>query len=182
MAFIRVSPVPAHHPREMLQVRLEKAAPAANPIPLLQSEVSSDTLETVPLPETQVSSAEATPAEPPAGPHLDLPQLADPTYYEAKSLDSPQLHAIGTIEPVDPEAGSASPHTGYVRVRLMLEADGRVNEASVLETNLPADYEKAALEAFRHARFYPARKNGRAVRAQFKVELRFKLPPPADSR
>jgi periplasmic protein TonB len=182
LAFIRVSPSPAQAHSEPLRVWLEKPESVETPVPLLQSEVSSDALETVPLPQTQVSSQPATSAPQPepqqtATPHLDLPQLADPTYYDVLALDSPNLQPIGKIEPVDPEAGSSNPHTGYVRLQLKLESDGRVNEVAVLETNLPAEYEKVALNAFRGAKFYPARKNGRPVRAQFKVELTFKLPP-----
>jgi outer membrane biosynthesis protein TonB len=52
----------------------------------------------------------------------------------------------------------------------------------VLETNLPPEYEKAAVEAFGKARFQPARRNGLPVRARFKVELTFRLPPETDSR
>jgi TonB family protein len=55
-----------------------------------------------------------------------------------------------------------------------LEADGRVNEVTVLETNLPPEYEKVTLDAFRNARFYPGRRHGRPVRAKFKVEVTFR--------
>lgn len=187
LSFIRVTPAPAHSQAEALQVRLDMPVPAAISIPPLQSEVSSDPLETVPLPQTEVSSEPSAPilspkAEEPVAPRIDLPQLADTTYYDVLALDSPQLQPIGNVEPIDPEAGSSNPHTGYVRLQLKLEADGRVSDAVVLETNLPPAYEKAAVEAFGKARFHPARRNGQPVRARFKVELTFKLPPATDSR
>jgi periplasmic protein TonB len=187
LSFIRVTPAPIRAQSVTLQVRLDMPATPEVSIPLLQSEVTSDPLETVPLPKTQVSSepsAENLPPQTkePVAPHIDLPQLADTTYYDALALDSPQLQPIGSVEPIDPEAGSSNPHTGYVRLQLKLEADGRVSDATVLESNMSPKYEKAAIEAFGNARFQPARRNGSPVRARFKVELTFKAPPATDSR
>jgi len=179
LSFIRVAPAPAHPQTPTLQVRLDMPAPAERSVPVLQSKVSADPMETMPLPQTRVSSEPVAPNPPPrdkepVAPHIDLPQLADMTYYDVLELDSPQLQPMGNVEPVDPEAGSANPHTGYVRLQLKLEADGRVSDAVVLETDLPPAYEKAAINAFGKARFYPARRNGQPVRARFRVELTFK--------
>ncbi|MGA9991558.1 MAG: energy transducer TonB [Thiobacillaceae bacterium] len=118
--------------------------------------------------------------EPSVIPHLELPQLADTTYYDALALDV-QPQAIGTVELVDPEAGSPSPHVGHVRLQLKLEADGRVSEAKVLESSLPPVYEALALDEFGKAKFTPGRRNGRAVRARIVIVVNFK-PPELNSR
>ena len=118
--------------------------------------------------------------EPSNIPHLDLPQLADTTYYDALALDV-QPQAVSTIELADPDAGSPSPHVGHVRLQLKLEADGRVSEATLLESSLPPVYEALALDAFGKAIFTPGRRNGQAVRARIVIEVNFK-PPQPDSK
>ena len=110
-------------------------------------------------------------------PHLDLPQLADTTYYDALALDV-QPQAVSTVELADPEAGLPSPHVGHVRLQLKLEADGRVSETKVLESSLPPVYEALALDAFGKAKFSPGRRNGRAVRARIVIEVTFRPPEP----
>ncbi|MGO9445955.1 MAG: energy transducer TonB [Thiobacillaceae bacterium] len=183
LGFIRFHSAPVQRHSDPIVVQLEQLAPVETAVPILRSEVSALPQEVIPLPETQVSSGQPAPelAQEPVQsplPHVDLPALVDPNYYDAFELDIPNLEPVGKIEPVDPELGSAHPHTGYIRLQLKLEADGRVNEATVVETNLPPDYEKVALDAFRNARFYPAKKNGRSVRAKFTVELSFRPPQP----
>jgi protein TonB len=182
LSFIHLAPRPPHPQAETLQVRLDTPEPNEIPVPILQSKVSSVPLEKpLPLPQTQMRGA-APGTEPPPGPEqssapqLDLPQLADTHYYDALALDV-QPQPIGNIEPMDPEAGISNPHVGYVRMELKLEADGQVSEVKVLDTNLPPAYEKAAIDAFSTAKFAPGQRNGRAVRAQIKIELKFKLPP-----
>jgi protein TonB len=180
MSSIRITQATSHPHDAPLQIRLDSPDRSEVIIPMPKAEVSADALETVPLLQTEVS-ADATEFNPtpkpdePELPHLDLPQLADTTYCDVLALDSPQLQPVGKIEPIDPEADSANPHTGFVKLELKLEADGRVSDATVLETNLPPAYEKSAVEAFGKARFQPARRNGQPVRARFKVELTFKL-------
>jgi periplasmic protein TonB len=181
LGFIRFHSAPVQRHSDPIVVQLEPLAPVETAVPVLRSEVSALPQEVIPLPETQVSSGHPAPElahEPVQSPlpHLDLPALVDPNYYDALELDTPNMEPVGKIEPVDPELGSAHPHTGFIRLQIKLEADGRVNEATVVETNLPPEYKKVALDAFRRARFYPARKNGRPVRAKFTIELTFRPP------
>lgn len=173
------------HRTAALQVRLERMEPAEMPVPSPSPPVLSNPPKIPPRPETQVGVQTAAPppvAEPERSkvPLLDLPQLADTTYYEALALDI-QPQVVSAIALTDPEPASPSPHVGYVRLQLKLEADGRVSEAKVLESNLPRAYEVLALEVFGDAKFSPGRKDGRAVRARIMIEVDFK-PRQLDSR
>lgn len=185
LAFIRVGPATAPSSTGALQVRLEPSAtataPAAAPVPTAPT--ASPTLpKTLPEPEKQASAINtARPQidepEPSSIPHLDLPQLADTTYYDSLALDV-QPEAVGAIEVPDPDAGSPNPRVGYVKLQLKLEADGRVSETKALESNLPPVYEALALDTFGKAKFTPGRRNGRAVRARIVIEVNFNTPQP----
>jgi protein TonB len=165
------------HQTATLQVSLERTEPAKLPVALPSPPVLPNPPKTAPPPQTQAGAHTAPPPlaqpQPSNIPHLDLPQLADTTYYEALALDV-QPQVVSPIVLTDPEAESPDPHVGHVRLQLRLEADGRVSEAKVLESKLPRAYEVLALEVFGDAKFTPGRKDGRAVRARIVIEVDFK--------
>ncbi|MBU4500828.1 MAG: energy transducer TonB, partial [Gammaproteobacteria bacterium] len=49
--------------------------------------------------------------------------------------------------------------------------DGRVSDLAVLSASPPGVFDESALQAFRTARFTPAQKNGRPVRALVQIEV-----------
>lgn len=65
-----------------------------------------------------------------------------------------------------------------VVLRYRVTERGRTTEARVVRSSGSEAFDGAALRAIRHARFAPARVNGRAV--QVWVEQPFTLRPPAD--
>jgi TonB family protein len=193
MGLIKFRPMsPAHESVDSLQVRLEgfnseksaEQSPPKDVATLAEQAVANAAKK--PSPEKQAArqqtEAETGPAtvQTPAPadkshslPQIELPQWVDRAYYAVLELDSPNLQPIQPIEPTDPQAGQPHPLSGYVRLLIKLEADGTVNEATVVESNLPQSYQQSALEAFGKAHFVPARKDGQPVRARFMVQLEF---------
>ena len=73
--------------------------------------------------------------------------------------------------PVYPDEADRQGVSGKVRLQLKLETDGRVSGIEVLSATPPGVFDESALQAFREARFSPAQKNGRPVRALVQIEV-----------
>jgi periplasmic protein TonB len=118
----------------------------------------------------------AAPAAP--APHAELAgqagalDLPDPTYYAARQLDVyPAL--ASAFELRYPAGAAASDVKGRVLLLLLIDAQGVVNEASIVEAEPAGYFEEDALKAFRAARFKPALKNGRAVKSRIVVNVNY---------
>ena len=169
-------------------------APAER-VPALAPSVSADALpvETpappAPVPEQPAAVPEMAreqPAAQPAGaagqgaatapaaaaPAAAITSAVDLTYYGVRELDV-QPRALREIVPEYPADADRARLSGKVRVLLKLEADGRVSDAEVVSATPPGVFEDTTLKAFRDARFAPAQKNGRAVRARVLIEVLF---------
>jgi protein TonB len=144
------------------------AKPAAPPPASPVAEPRHD----VPPPATGTASSatEAVPASPAAAPAATLTSSVDLTYYSARDLDV-QPHALRVIRPEYPLAADRQKVSGTLRLQLKLEADGRVSDIEVVSATPPGVFEDSAIKAFRDARFAPAQKNGRPVRALVVIEV-----------
>ena len=92
-----------------------------------------------------------------------MTQVSDPTYYGARSLDV-YPRALGAL---DLGALAAS---GKVRATVYIDESGIVNDVRAIQAaNL--DAEQAARDLLMRARFSPAYKDGRVVKAQVVVSL-----------
>ncbi|MHB8983615.1 energy transducer TonB, partial [Thiobacillus sp.] len=119
-----------------------------------------------------------TPAPAPAGAAehrapvapVEVTSAVDLTYYSARELDV-QPRALREIVPDYPAAADRRGLSGQVRLLIELEADGRVRDVSVVSANPPGVFEESALTAFREARFAPAQRKGRPVRARVLIEV-----------
>jgi TonB family protein len=107
----------------------------------------------------------------PAPPALPLA----PRYFGADELDTrPQI--LSHVEPQFPVLALAP--EGRVVLRLYVDEQGRV-ERIATETDDPGGaFAAAAREAFGGARFLPGVRNGVAVKALLRVEVRFGSPHP----
>ncbi|HSN32488.1 MAG TPA: energy transducer TonB [Ideonella sp.] len=103
-------------------------------------------------------------------PDAILSSAVDLTYYRARDLDV-QPRARQVIRPEYPDAADRQQLSGTVRLQLKLEADGRVSDVTVVNANPPGVFDDSAIKAFRDARFTPAQKAGRAVRALVVIEV-----------
>lgn len=99
-----------------------------------------------------------------------LPQPQDPTYYSARSLDEFPARLtplnLAMIRTVAQDAGSA-------RATLLIDEAGTVNEVAAIEGLTHTNAEQAIRELFLSARFSPARKDGRAVKARVLVNVSY---------
>ena len=100
-----------------------------------------------------------------AGP-ADIP---DPTYYGARQLDVYPVLAGG----LDWGRVGGTRVAARVLVLVLIDAEGRVDEVSVIEAEPRGAYEESTREAFASARFKPALKDGRPVRSRLLVEVDF---------
>ncbi|MFH1817137.1 MAG: TonB family protein [Pseudomonadota bacterium] len=146
--------------------------PVAKPVAPPPSSPAVEAPHEVPPPAAPAaaSAASAPSAAPAPVSPATLTSSVDLTYYNARDLDV-QPHALRIIRPDYPIAADRQKLSGTLRLQLKLEADGRVSDIDVVSANPPGLFEESAIKAFRDARFAPAQKNGRPVRALVVIEV-----------
>jgi protein TonB len=103
---------------------------------------------------------------PPAG----LPGA--PIYYRASELDERAI-PLNQVDVVYPESALAAGTKGVVTLRLLIDHEGRLRDASVTGSRPAGVFENAALEAVLSLRFRPAMRNGVAVGSVKLIEVPF---------
>ena len=103
-------------------------------------------------------------------PVATITSSVDLTFYSARDLDE-QPRALREIVPDYPSDADRRRLSGKVRLQLKLEADGRVSDIGIVSASPPGVFDESAIKAFRAARFAPAQKNGRPVRALVVIEV-----------
>jgi protein TonB len=112
-----------------------------------------------------------------AGAQAASPTIPDPVHYPAKDLDLyPQ--ALKRITPAYPQAARDAQVTGSVTLLVMIDEAGRVVGTSVMDAAPDGVFEQAAQQALADAAFFPAQKDGRAVRCRILMKIEF---DPADA-
>ncbi len=119
-----------------------------------------------PVPRAGALPVERASASATAGPA----HIPDPTYYGARQLDVYPMLA-STLRLDDREAAHTSQRTGRVLLFVLIDAEGRVNEVSVIESEPPGVFDERTRAAFQAARFMPALKNGRPVKSRLLVNV-----------
>jgi protein TonB len=161
----------------VMEVRLAPSAVTSQePKPTVAEPAPEKQRVTVPHVEPPKPQAEerqkAAPAAPVAAPPssalaaVDIPLIEDPTYYPAKQLDVlPQ--PVQSIKPAYPSAAEATDMGGQVKMLILIDERGVVQDISVVEVK-PEGYgfEESAVEAFRNTRFSPAIRHGRPVKSR----------------
>lgn len=137
-----------------------------------------------PTPRPALPAPPAPPGPPPPGPPAGAPPAADRIVERPDR--SPSLR--GQALPVYPRSASRSGFRGRARVRVLVNAGGRVTEAEIVErtvfdggretpsASFPPEFDAAVLEAARRHVFSPARDDGERVRAY--AFLSISLDPP----
>lgn len=123
--------------------------------------------------DLRVTQAAAAPApqkrsRPPA------PEAAG-RYYVARELDV-RPAPRSPVEPAYPNDAYLRDISGRVLVRLYIGESGAVEKAVIVQAEPPGYFEEAVQQAFRAARFTPAMKHGRPVKAQVVLEVRYDSP------
>ena len=129
-----------------------------------------------PSPASKTADEAAKPGIPEAAASpvlVDAPLPLDTTYYGLKEVDT-LPSKLG--DPFYPEQAAKLNISGKVRVRLLLNENGGVDEAIVLAVDPPGwGFETAVLAYLRDGQFKPAMRKGRAVRSTVNYELEFSV-------
>ena len=177
------APVAAEAPTPTGGVATPAAAPADKPqlAPSMAAEavpVAAPLSTAPPAPVEPPVAAAARPAElasatqPASALPMAITSAVDLTYYSVRDLDV-QPRALREIVPEYPYDADRQHLSGQVRVQLKLEADGRVSDLEVVSASPPGVFESSTLKALRTARFAPARKDGRPVRARMVITVEY---------
>jgi protein TonB len=92
----------------------------------------------------------------------------------AGAVDQPP-RAIAASSPSYPARARAQGVEGYVKIRLLVGADGQVVEAKILDAQPRGVFEQSASSAVRQWRFSPATYKGQPVKLWVVQTVRFKL-------
>ena len=162
------------------EVKTPEKPPKA--VPLLAPSETPEALPVAepPAPPPAAPEPPAAPADPrpapvavsPAAPApvATITSSVDLTFYTARDLDV-QPRALREIVPDYPSDADRRRLSGKVRLQLKLEADGRVSDIGIVSASPPGVFDESAIKAFRAARFAPAKKGGRPVRALVVIEV-----------
>lgn len=104
------------------------------------------------------------------------PAVPDSRHYLTTELDVPPGIKV-RVQPLYPARAARENVSGKAIVKLFIDADGAVERVEV-ERAAPAGYgfDQSAANAFSRARFSPAMKDGKRVRAQMRIEVSFDAP------
>ncbi|MDP1529443.1 MAG: TonB family protein [Rhodoferax sp.] len=161
------APVPLLAPSETAEA-LPVAEPVAPP-PAAVAPMATDAQPAAPAPAAPQPEPASVPPVAPA-PGVTITSSVDLTYYSARDVDV-HPRALREIVPDYPPDADRQRLSGSVRLQLKLEADGRVSDIDVVSATPPGVFSESAIQAFRDARFAPAQKNGRPVRALVLIEV-----------
>jgi protein TonB len=151
-------------PPTPLPVQPELPAAVARPADPAPASPSSE-----PAPPPSEAAA-APPAVRPPAPLATITSSVDLTYYSARDVDV-HPRALREIEPEYPYMADRRRLSGKVRLKLKLEADGRISDIEIVSASPPDLFDESALKAFRDVRFVPAQRNGHPVRALVLIEV-----------
>jgi protein TonB len=180
---VTVIPPRAVEERVVIQARVAPAEPGpstSTPSPPRARQIQDRRPDDAPSADTPSSednpiamTAAASPVDPATAlPKVEMPLLADSTWYPAKQLDVyPQ--PLAPIRPRYPDAAARDNVAGSVTLLLMVDENGLVRDADVAQADPAGYFEEDALAAFREARFTPAARNGRPVRSRILVRVTF---------
>ena len=131
---------------------------------------------TAPTPETLPSDPEPAAFAGADATSLTIPDLV---HYPAKDLDLyPQ--ALKRITPAYPQPARDAQVSGSVTLLVLIDEAGRVVGTSVMDSAPDGVFEQAAQQALADAAFFPAQKDGRAVRSRILMKIEFD-PASADA-
>lgn len=129
-----------------------------------------------PRPQQPAAPAREAGTQPPqvasARPGLDLPLARDPTYYPARLLDVYPT-PLAEIRFSYPSSADADRASGLVRMQLLIDEAGLIDELTVVDAAPPGYFEEAAREGLRRVRFSPGMREGRAVKSRVVIQVRF---------
>lgn len=97
--------------------------------------------------------------------------VPEPIYYGFNELDQIPT-VLENIEGDSPELVNY-PQGGTLKIQLLVDEFGRVINAEVVESELPAQFSKVAVQAFLQVKFTPGLKNNVPVRSMAKIVVHY---------
>ncbi|MFO7930092.1 MAG: energy transducer TonB [Desulfosalsimonas sp.] len=117
----------------------------------------------------------------PAGPNsLELPEMTKPQAYSPKDrfsageLDRP-LTPVSRISPTYPLQAKRRNLEGWVKVRFVVDKQGRVKDVTILEQEPEEVFDKAVRDCVSRWRFEPGTVGGTKVKTEAETTIRFEL-------
>lgn len=165
-------PVPEVEAPDVPRKAVLAPSETAEALPVAEPAAPPPTQTAMPQPAAPAPAVPQPAAAPPAAaaPVAAITSSVDLTYYSARDVDV-QPRALREIVPEYPSDADRQRLSGKVRLQLKLEADGRVSDVEIVQADPPELFNESAIRAFRDARFAPAQRNGRPVRAQVLIEV-----------
>ena len=97
--------------------------------------------------------------------------VPEPIYYGFNEMD--QIPTVVENIEGDPPELVDYPQGGTLKIQLLVDEFGRVLNAEVVESELPAQFSKVAAQAFLQVKFTPGLKNNVPVRAMAKIVVHY---------
>ena len=152
-----------------------RLAPPEPQLPPAASDLEHETAAAAESPPEQKKRERAVPSiraaaskAPTAGPA----EIPDPTYYAARELDVyPALTAALDLRRAS--SNGAADMNGRVVLLVLIDAEGRVDDVSVVDAQPAGLFDEEAQRALRAVRFKPALKHGRAVKSRIHVHISY---------
>jgi protein TonB len=104
--------------------------------------------------------------------------LSGPRYLTAEELDQ-RPAALSAIDLEYPDAGR--PRDGYLVARILINEDGGADKVQLLVSDPQGLFDDLVVAAFSSGRYRPGTKDGRPVRSQMTVEIRFRPESPEEA-
>jgi protein TonB len=171
--------VPAESPPEAvaLPVPTPTVRPTQAPVRLPQASVAPAVTAAPPT----ANSIAAAPADAPVVEHAlaaaAVPPAPTSTAMRADAVEAPRFHAdyLNNPQPPYPLLSRRAREEGTVRLRVMVDANGRPTEVHIHASSGYERLDLAARAAVQEWRFVPARQAGRNVAGWVEVPIQFKL-------
>ena len=102
-----------------------------------------------------------------------LPGIQTEDHYFLSSEVDTRAQPIRMPVLVYPEGAQQMRIRGHIRMRVYINESGKIDAVDIIESDPPGIFEKAALRAMLATKYIPARRNGRAVKNQKLIEIKF---------
>ncbi|MDD5247663.1 MAG: TonB family protein [Rhodocyclaceae bacterium] len=123
-----------------------------------------------PAPAAHEAASAGQPA-PESGAGLDILPLPAPTYYTTDQLTKrPQPLNLADLDTPETKAVVAS---GKLVLKLWIDDRGQVADAVVERSDLPENFSRAAVAAFKNSRFAPGERGGLRVGTVMRIEVSY---------
>ncbi len=163
---IEKPPEPAAKPKPKPEPK-PKPKPKPQPKPQPPKEAPPKPVEAPTPPATPPSGTpqgESKPQAPTQGPPPNQPEMVTSVAYDGRG---PQ--------PVYPQSSRSQREEGRVMVLVVINTDGTIEKATVVQSSGYSRLDQAALDALRRVHFKPVKRNGVAITVQAKIPFDFNL-------